>query len=140
MRSPERTCASSCCRYSELSDIRFPVATFVGGLVAGVAGLAAITVVVWCRLRGWPKNIQRAIFRPVGFAAFVVSAISLSVAGQVATETVKLYLFDLPLTLGDTWIGPSPCGRFDDAGFRRIVLLLFFESGISLTVPRSIFG
>jgi ketosteroid isomerase-like protein len=72
-------------------------------------------MVVWCQLRGWPKDIQRTIFQPVGFAAFVVSAISLSVAGQIATETVKLYLLGLPLALGGTWIGLKLYGRFDDA-------------------------
>ena len=113
---------------------------FVNGVLGGLTGLAGITVVVWCQLRGWPKDIQRTIFQPVGFAAFVVSAISLSVAGQVATETVKLYLFGLPLVLGGTWIGLRLYGRFDDAGFRRIVLLLLLVSGISLIVPGSIFG
>ena len=68
-----------------------------------------------------------------------MSAISLSVAGDVSAETVKLYLLGLPLVLAGTWIGLKLYGRVDDTGFRRIVLLLLLASGISLIVPASIF-
>src|SRR4051794_12069652 len=64
---------------------------FVNGLLGGLTGLAGIVLVVWCQLRGWPKDVQRTTTQPVVFAAFVVSAISLSATGEVATETVKLY-------------------------------------------------
>ena len=37
-----------------------------------------------------------------------------------------------------TWTGLKLYGRFGDAGFRRIVLLLLLASGISLIVPASI--
>jgi uncharacterized protein len=112
---------------------------FLNGLLGGLTGLAGIVVVIWCQLRGWPKDIQRTISQPVTFAVFVMSAISLSIAGDVTTETVKLYLFGLPLVLAGTWTGLKLYGRFDDAGFRRIVLLLLLVSGISLIVPASIF-
>jgi len=111
---------------------------FVNGILGGLTGLAGIAVVVWCQLRAWPKDIQRTISQSVTFAAFVVSAIPLSVAGQVATETIHLYLLGLPFALGGTWLGLKLFGRFDDAGFRRIVLLLLLASGISLIVLRSI--
>jgi uncharacterized membrane protein YfcA len=111
----------------------------LNGLLGGLTGLAGIVVVVWCQLRGLPKDKQRTIFQPVGFAVFVMTAISLSIAGDVTAETVKLYLFGLPLVLAGTWTGLKLYGRFDDAGFRRIVLLLLLASGISLIVPASIF-
>src|ERR1700693_1748468 len=112
---------------------------FLNGLLGGLTGFAGIVVVIWCQLRGWPKDNQRTIFQPVGFAVFVMSAISLSIAGDISAESVKLYLFGLPLVLAGTWTGLKLYGRFDDAGFRRIVLLLLLASGISLIVPASIF-
>jgi uncharacterized membrane protein YfcA len=63
----------------------------------------------------------------------------LIIAGDLTAETVKLYLFGLPLVLAGTWTGFKLYGRFDDADFRRIVLLLLLASGISLIVPASIF-
>jgi uncharacterized membrane protein YfcA len=110
---------------------------FVNGLLGGLTGLAGIVLVVWCQLRGWPKDVQRTTAQPVVFAAFVMSAISLTVTGEVATETVKLYLLGLPLALGGTWMGLNLYGRFGETGFRRIVLLLLLASGISLIISVS---
>jgi uncharacterized membrane protein YfcA len=112
---------------------------FLNGLLGGLTGLAGIAVVIWCQLRGLPKDNQRAISQPVTFAVFVMSAISLGIAGNFTAETVRLYLFGLPLVLAGTWTGLKLYGRFDDAGFRRIVLVLLLASGISLIVPASIF-
>jgi hypothetical protein len=68
-----------------------------------------------------------------------MSAISLSTISTITAETGKLYLFGLPLVLAGTWTGLKLYGRLDDAGFRRIVLLLLLVSGIMLSVPASIF-
>jgi uncharacterized membrane protein YfcA len=111
----------------------------LNGLLGGLTGLAGIIVVVWCQLRGFPKDVQRTISQPVSFVVFVMSAISLSVAGDISVATVKLYLYGLPMMLAGTWTGLKLYGRVDDAGFRRIVLLLLLASGVSLVVPASIF-
>ena len=42
------------------------------------------------------------------------------------------------LVLIGTWTGLKLYGRLDDAGFRRIALLLLFVSGVTLIVPTSI--
>ena len=34
-------------------------------LLGGLTGLVGIVVTIWCQLRGWPKDDQRAIFQPV---------------------------------------------------------------------------
>jgi uncharacterized protein len=47
------------------------------GLIGGLTGLGGIAVTIWCQLRGGPKDSQHAIFQPVMFATFVMSAISL---------------------------------------------------------------
>ena len=62
------------------------------GLIGGLTGLGGIAVTVWCQLRGGPKDAQRAIFQPVMFATFVMSAISFGFAGAFTVETFKLYL------------------------------------------------
>ena len=47
------------------------------GLIGGLTGLGGIAVTIWCQLRGGPKDAQRAIFQPVMFLTFLMSAISL---------------------------------------------------------------
>jgi uncharacterized membrane protein YfcA len=65
--------------------------------------------------------------------------VSLSVAGAVTGETVKLYLLGLPCMLAGTWAGLKLYGKLDDAVFRKIILILLLVSGVSLVVPFSMF-
>jgi uncharacterized membrane protein YfcA len=112
---------------------------FLNGLFAGVTGLPGLIVTIWCQLRGWSKDVQRTVFQPVMLAAIVVNAISLSIAGAVTAETVKLYLLGLPALLAGLWIGFALYGKLDDAAFRKVMLLLLLVSGLVLIVPASIF-
>jgi uncharacterized protein len=45
-------------------------------LLGGLTGLGGVISTISCQLRGWPKNMQRAVFQPVLFVAFVVISIS----------------------------------------------------------------
>jgi uncharacterized membrane protein YfcA len=108
---------------------------FSNGLLGGLTGLGGVISTISCQLRGWPKDLQRAVFQPVLFAAFVVIAISLSIAGAVTAETLKLYLLGLPFLLTGLWAGFKFYGRIDDETFRKAVLVLLLLSGLSLIVP-----
>ena len=112
---------------------------FFNGLLAGLTGLVGIVVVIWCQLRNWPKDVQRAIFQPVLLATILTSTVSLSAAGAVTAETMKLYLLGLPCMLAGTWVGLKLYGSLNDAAFRKIILLLLLVSGLSLIVPMSLF-
>jgi uncharacterized protein len=68
-------------------------------------------------------------------ATILITTASLSVAGAVTAETVKLYLLGLPCMLGGTWVGLKLYGKLDDAKFRKIILLLLLVSGLGLIVP-----
>jgi len=112
---------------------------FLNGLLGGLTGLAGIVVTIWCQLRGWPKDVQRTVFQPVLLAALVMTAASLSIAGAVTAETVKLYLLGLPVLLAGLWSGLKLYGKLDDAAFRKVILLLLLVSGLALIVPLSMF-
>ena len=112
---------------------------FLNGLLAGLTGLVGIVVVIWCQLRNWPKDMQRAIFQPVMLSTVLISAVTLSLAGAVTAETTKLYLLGLPCMLVGTWIGLNLYGKVDDAAFRKIVLLVLLVFGLTLIVPVSMF-
>ena len=102
---------------------------FLNGALAGVTGLAGILVVIWCGLRGWPKDVQRGVFQPAGVATFAMTALWLGAKGAIATDTLTLFLLGLPVLLAGTWLGLKLYGRIDEAGFRRIVLVLLLLSG-----------
>jgi uncharacterized membrane protein YfcA len=112
-----------------------PVDAGVGllnGILGGLTGLAGILTTIWCGLRGWPKDEQRAVFQPIGVAVFAMSALWLGVREGITADTVRLFLVGLPVLLAGTWLGLKLYGHLDEAGFRRIVLALLLVSGIAL--------
>ncbi len=111
----------------------------LNGLLGGLTGLSGIIIVIWCQLRSWPKDIQRGIFQPVLMATILMATASLTVAGAVTAETVKLYLLGLPCMMAGTWVGLKLYGKLDDNAFRKVVLVLLLVSGVSLVVPFSWF-
>ena len=107
----------------------------VNGLIGGLTGLGGIAVTVWCQLRGGPKDRQRAVFQPVMFATFVMSAISFAVAQAFTVQTLKLYALALPVLIAGTWCGLRLYGKLDDAAFRKTILSLLLVAGASLILP-----
>jgi uncharacterized membrane protein YfcA len=107
-------------------------AGFLNGVVGGATGLAGIVATVWCQLRGWPKDQQRAVFQPVTVATFAMSAAWLGGQGSISGDVIKLFLLGLPALLAGTWVGLRLYGRLDEGQFRRLVLWLLLASGIVL--------
>jgi uncharacterized membrane protein YfcA len=104
----------------------------LNGILGGATGLAGILVTIWCGLRGWPKDVQRTVFQPVGVAIFAMSALMLGLNGVVDADTVRRFFIGLPILLAGTWLGLRLYGRIDEAGFRKIVLALLLASGVAL--------
>jgi uncharacterized membrane protein YfcA len=107
---------------------------FLNGVLGGMTGLAGILVTVWCGVRGWPKDQQRAVFQPFAVAVFVMSAAWLGTRGALSADTLLLFLLGLPALLAGTWVGLKLYGRLDEAAFRKVVLVLLLASGVTLLV------
>ncbi|MEK9278572.1 sulfite exporter TauE/SafE family protein [Bradyrhizobium sp. ISRA442] len=110
------------------------VVGFLNGALGGITGLAGILVTIWCGLRGWPKDVQRAVFQPVAVATFLVSALWIGAKGVLGADTVGLFLIGLPALFAGTWLGLKLFGRLDEAAFRKIVLVLLLATGAVLIV------
>jgi uncharacterized membrane protein YfcA len=105
---------------------------FLNGVLAGITGLAGILVTIWCGLRGWPKDKQRAVFQPAAVAIFIMSALWLGARGVVTAQIGWLFFLGLPALLAGTWLGMKLYGKLDEAMFRKVVLVLLLVSGIAL--------
>lgn len=75
---------------------------FLNGVLGGITGLAGILVTIWCGLRGWPKDVQRAVFQPVAVATFLMSALWIGAKGAITVDTIKLFLIGLPALFAGT--------------------------------------
>jgi hypothetical protein len=105
---------------------------FLSGMLGAMTGFAGILIVIWSGLRGWSRDIQRGVFAPASVALLAMCAVAIGATGSVARETVQLFLLGLPVLLAGNWIGFKLYGRLDEAGFRRIVLILLLASGLPL--------
>lgn len=109
-------------------------AGFLNGVLGGATGFAGIVATIWCQLRGWPKDQQRAVFQPVGVATFAMTAAWLGGQGSIPRDVWWLFVVALPVLLAGTWLGLKLYGRLDEAQFRRVVLILLLASGIVLLI------
>ena len=99
----------------------------LNGVLGGATGLAGIIVTMWCGVRGWPKEVQRTVFQPVGVAIFIMSAAWLGTRSQIDRETIRLFALGLPALAAGTWLGLKLYGALDETAFRRVVLLLLLD-------------
>jgi uncharacterized membrane protein YfcA len=104
------------------------------GMLGGLTGLGGVISTISCQLRGWPKDVQRAVFQPVLFAAFVIISLSLGAAGALTEHTLRLYALGAPFLLTGLVVGFRLYGKIDDELFRKSVLVLLLLSGFSLIV------
>jgi uncharacterized membrane protein YfcA len=120
-----------------LKPVRSSLAADMGvgllsGMLGAMTGFAGILIVIWCQVRGWPKDIQRGVFQPASVALLAICALALGVTGSVSSNTAYLFLIGLPVLAAGTWAGFQLYGRLDEDGFRRIVLILLLVSGVPL--------
>ena len=109
---------------------------FANGVLAGLTGLPGFVITIWCQLRGWTKDLQRAVFQPVILAAIMVNAVSLGIAGTITAHILQLYLLGLPVMAAGLWLGFTLYGKLDEAAFRRLILVLLLLAGLGLIALR----
>ncbi|MDX1514356.1 MAG: sulfite exporter TauE/SafE family protein [Gammaproteobacteria bacterium] len=117
-----------------------PAADAGVGLAAGVlgnfAGLAGLLPTMWCGLRGWTPDQQRAVYQPVQLALGAFALVGLVVAGLVDLEVMIRFGICLPPIALGLWSGYALYARLDPVMFRRAVTGLVLLSGLALVVPR----
>jgi len=111
---------------------------FANGILAGLTGLPGFIITIWCQLRGWKKDYQRAVFQPVLLAAMAANVVSLAIAGAISSDILQLYVIGLPAMLAGLWLGFRLYGKLDDAAFRKVILILLLLAGLGLILPRAL--
>jgi uncharacterized membrane protein YfcA len=105
---------------------------FIGGVMGGLAGLSGAVPTAWCMLRGWSKDVSRAVYQPFN-VAIQAMALTVLLGGGVLTAEFGYYiLFSLPAMALGVWLGLKLYNRISEAQFRRLVLWLLLASGVSL--------
>ena len=114
-------------------------AGWVGGIMGGLGGLTGPAPVLWCALRGWNRDVQRAVFQSFNIAMQTVTMAAYIATGTIDGPTARLFAIVAPAMLVPTLIGARLYRRFSEAGFRRLILLLLTVSGavlVATSLPR----
>jgi uncharacterized membrane protein YfcA len=106
---------------------------FAGGILGGLGGYSGVLPTIWTQLRGWPKDVARAVFQPF---IIVAQLVTLVLVGLVALDraTVLLFLFTLPALAAGAWLGWTIYGRLDERRFRQALAALLVVSGLTLVL------
>jgi uncharacterized membrane protein YfcA len=106
----------------------------VGGVMGGMASLSGPAPIIWVQLRGWGKDEQRGVLQPYNMAILTAALLSAAVAGFVDRTYLIWAAICLPVSLAGTRLGLLLYRRVNDAGFRRLVLVLLALSGATLII------
>lgn len=107
------------------------VVGFGGGLMGGLNAMPAAMPVIWCDLRGIPKERQRAM---VQLVTLLMQFIAVVLLWWLSPGTINRALIvdvapSIPALMAGTLFGMALFGRADDRKFRVAVLVLLFVSG-----------
>ena len=110
---------------------RDAIAGGLGGLAGGLAGLSGSFVAIWCSMRGWDKNAQRAAYQPFILVMQIWTLVWLRWIG--ARNTPLFEGLDLvPFALLGAIAGFAIYRRLTHAQFRAVVSALLMLSGLGL--------
>lgn len=106
----------------------------VAGALGGAAGLSGALMPIWCDLRGWPRQDQRAVYQPFIVVMQSLALVSLGVAGAIDGEALRLVLIAAPVVVGGVLAGVALYARLSGPQFRRVLMALLLVSGVLLLV------
>jgi uncharacterized membrane protein YfcA len=88
---------------------------------------------IWTQLRGWPKDVARAVFQPF---IIVAQLLTLVLVGLVALDraTVLLFIATLPALAAGAWLGWTIYRWLDERRFRQALAALLVVSGLTLVL------
>ena len=116
-------------RVARLADT---VVGFAGGFFGGLGGLSGFLPALWCGLRGWDKNTNRALVQAYILVANAFSLLWVNKLVGIDERAQGLLLLGLPFVAVGGWLGLKVFARLNTAAFNRAVLWVIAGSGAVL--------
>ena len=109
-------------------------AGLIGGVMGGLGGLTGPAPTLWCALRGWDKDAQRAVFQSFNLVMHMLTLAVYLASGLITDEAAGMFIVIAPAMAIPALIGARLYARFSEATFRRVVLTLLLISGVVLLI------
>jgi len=104
----------------------------IGGLMGGLGGFTGTVPTLWCTLRGYAKDEQRAVIQNFNLAALVVTMGVYLARGLVTRDMLPLFGVVAPAMLLPVLLGARLYVGISEASFRKVVLVMLTASGLAL--------
>lgn len=104
----------------------------LGGILGGIGGFTGTVPALWCTLRGFAKDEQRAIIQNFNLAALLVTMGAYVATGIVTRDMLPMFAIVAAALLIPVVLGARLYIGISEAAFRKVVLTLLTGSGISL--------
>jgi len=107
---------------------------FLGGVMGGIAGLSGPAPTLWCALRGWKKDVQRAVYQSFNLAMHAATFAVYTASGLINGRSAWMLALVAPAMVIPSLLGARLYKRISETAFRRVVLVLVGMSGLALVV------
>lgn len=104
----------------------------VGGVMGGLGGFTGVVPTLWCSLRGFDKDSQRAVIQNFNFAMLTVTFCAYVATGIIRRDMLPLFALAAPAMLVPSLLGARLYIGISEATFRKIVLGLLTASGAAM--------
>jgi len=104
----------------------------IGGLMGGLGGFTGTVPTLWCTLRGYAKDEQRAVIQNFNLAALTVTMGVYLARGLVTRDMLPLFGVVAPAMLLPVLLGARLYVGISEASFRKVVLVMLTASGLAL--------
>ena len=105
-----------------------------GGVMGGLGGFTGVVPTLWCTVRGFDKDRQRAIIQNFNLSMLLVTFSTYLATGVIERPMLPLLAIVPPAVVIPVLLGARMYVGISDVAFRKVVLGLLFLSGIALLV------
>lgn len=108
------------------------VAGGAGGVMSGLGGFSGVAPTLWCTVRGFEKDKQRAVIQNFNLSIQVVTFASYVGTGIITADMLPLFAIAAPAILVPSLLGARLYLGISEQGFRKVVLGLLSLTGVAL--------
>lgn len=102
------------------------------GVIAGLAGTPGPPISLWCGLRGWGKDEQRAVVAPYNFLCTIAAIAAYAQSGLITAQIGWLSLWAIPGAVLGNQLGLPIYKRMSDTQFQTLLIWLLLVMGALL--------
>ena len=104
----------------------------VGGLMGGIGGFTGVVPALWCTLRDYDKDAQRAVLQNFNLAALAATMVALVLSGAARADMWPKFAIVAPALILPSMLGARVYVGLSPAAFRTLILCLLSLSGVAM--------